>query len=205
MPQVRRFGVALALLMSLRLGVAAQTTEAVESIPAALRAKNFAEAVERSRLALRQAPNDPQLWTLNGLALASLGKRDEALQSFQRALKIDPNYLAALEGAGQAHYEAGSRRAVPLLNRILRLRPDDPTAHAMLAVLEYRDGQLPRRRHAFRQSRALIEAQLDALHAQATCLVRLQQIGRRDSRPSTHRRARTGDILDSASCWRPSS
>ena len=74
------------------------------------------------------------------MALAGIGKRAEALQSFQRALKIDPNYLAALEGAAQAQYEAGSRRAVPLLNRILRLRPDDPTAHAMLAVLEYREG-----------------------------------------------------------------
>jgi hypothetical protein len=30
-------------------------------------------------------------------------KRDEALQSFQRALKLDPNYLPALEGASQVH------------------------------------------------------------------------------------------------------
>jgi hypothetical protein len=29
--------------------------------------------------------NDPQLWTLNGMSLASMGKRAEALQSFQRA------------------------------------------------------------------------------------------------------------------------
>jgi hypothetical protein len=64
------------------------------------------------------------------MALAGVGKRTEALQSFSRALKIDPAHLAALEAASQLHYEAGSRRAVPLLERILRVRPDDATAHA---------------------------------------------------------------------------
>ncbi len=143
MPQVRCLGLAVVWLLSLGLAAAAsagQTSGAVDAITAALRDKDFATAVERSRQALKQAPKDPQLWTLNGLALARLGKRDEAIQSFQHALTIDPNYLTALQGAAQAQYEAGSRRAVPLLNRILKQRPDDPTAHAMLAVLEYREG-----------------------------------------------------------------
>ena len=74
------------------------------------------------------------------------GQTAEALQSFQRALKIDPNYMAALEGAAQLHYEAGSRRAVPLLNRILQRRPGEPTAHAMLAVLKLPGTASARRR-----------------------------------------------------------
>ena len=95
---------------------------------------------------------------------------------FERALTIDPNYLAALEGAGQAHYEAGSRRAVPLLERILRQRPDDPTAHAMLAVLDYREGDCQNAVAHFAKAGAVIETQLDALQAQSTCLVRLRQL-----------------------------
>ena len=91
-------------------------------------------------------------------------------------MTIDPNYLAALEGAGQAHYEAGSRRAVPLLERILRQRPDDPTAHAMLAVLDYREGNCRGAVAHFAKAGAVIEAQLDALQAQSTCLVRLRQL-----------------------------
>jgi tetratricopeptide (TPR) repeat protein len=180
MLHVRWLGLAIALVLSLGLVASGQTTteatKAAEAITAALRVNDFATAVERSRLALKQAPKDPQLWTLNGLALARQGKRAEAIQSFQRALTIDPKYLAALEGAGQAYYEAGSRRAVPLLNRILRLRPDDPTAHAMLAVLEYRDGNCGAAVTHFEKAGALIDAQLDALHAQATCLVRLQRM-----------------------------
>jgi tetratricopeptide (TPR) repeat protein len=171
---VRRFGVALSLLVSLGLG-GDQRIGQVDAIRAALRARKFEAAVERSRSALEQSPNDPQLWTLQGMALAGMSKRIDALQSFQRALKIDPSYLAALEGAAQLHFEAGSRRAVPLLNRVLRQRPGDPTAHAMLAVLAYREGNCQAAVAHFDKAGALIESQLDGLHAHATCLVRLQQ------------------------------
>ncbi len=151
MSLVRRLWPALALFIAIGSAASAQTTETVDAVTAALRAGDFAQAAERSRVALTKAPNDARLWTLNGLALARLGRRPEALKSFERALTIDPNYLAALEGAGQAHYEAGSRRAVPLLERILRQRPDDPTAHAMLAVLDYREGDCKGAVGAFRQ------------------------------------------------------
>lgn len=178
MPALKRLGLVLVWVLSVSLVAWAQTKTGggVEAISAALRARNFADAAARSREALKQTPNDPQLWTLNGLALVGVGKRTEALQSFQHALKIDPNYLSALEGAGQVHYEAGSRKAVPLLNRILQLRPDDPTAHAMLAVLEYRDGNCKAAVAHFDKASALIDSQVDALLAQATCLVRLQQM-----------------------------
>jgi tetratricopeptide (TPR) repeat protein len=149
---MRWLGLTLAVVMALSPAAWAQTrpattkpapsqpAAAADDVAAALRAREFAQAAERSQAALKQSPKDPRLWTLNGLALAGLGKRAEALRSFQRALASDPNNLAALEGAAQAHYEAGSQRAVPLLQRILKQRPDDPTAHAMLAVLAYRGG-----------------------------------------------------------------
>ncbi len=176
MPYLKPVIPALALLASLGLVPSDQTTEQVDAIVAALRARDFDRVVERSRAALQQSPNDPQLWTLQGMALASMGKRSEALQAFQRALQIDPKYLAALEGAAQLHYEAGSRRAVPLLNQILRARPENPTAHAMLAVLEYREGNCREAVGHFERAGSLIDSQLDALHAHATCLVRLQQL-----------------------------
>ena len=191
MSLVRRLWLALALLVAIGPSASAQTTEAVDAVTAALRAGDFAQAAERSRVALAKAPNDARLWTLNGLALARLGRRVEAIKSFERALTIDPNFLAALEGAGQAHYEAGSRRAVPLLERILRQRPDDPTAHAMLAVLDYREGNCKSAVTHFAKAGAVIEAQLDALQAQATCLVRLRELDRGDRGPATHGHART--------------
>jgi Flp pilus assembly protein TadD len=91
MSLVRRLWPALALFIAIGSAASAQTTEAVDAVTAALRARNFAQAVETSQAALARAPNDARLWTLNGLALARLGRRPEALKSFERALTIDPN------------------------------------------------------------------------------------------------------------------
>jgi tetratricopeptide (TPR) repeat protein len=164
-----------AVVASLATGAADRGNGDIETVLAALRARDFRTAVERSRSALRTDPKNAQLWTLQGVALASMGKNAEALDAFGRALIIAPDYEAALQGAAQLHYQAGSRRAVPLLNRLLKLRPSDPTSHAMLAVLEYREGNCESAVGHFERAGALVDSQLNALHAHGTCLVRLKQ------------------------------
>ena len=175
MAQLTHLGLIVTLL-ALGLGAADERAEHVEAIMAALRAKDFATAVERSHAAVRRHPDDAQLWTLQGVALMNTEKSQEALQAFDRALNIDPDHVAALQGAAQLQYQAGSRSAVPLLERLLRVRPGDQTAHAMLAVLEYREGNCKDAVGHFEGAGALVDSQLDALHAHATCLVRLQQL-----------------------------
>src|SRR5690349_6307463 len=93
MSYAKCLGLALVWRLSIVLAASEQTTGATDAITAALRARNFAHAAERSRVALQRTPNDPQLWTPNGLALVGAGKRADALQSFQHGLKIDPDYL----------------------------------------------------------------------------------------------------------------
>ncbi len=176
MIQWRRAGLACAVLASLGMAVPNRQKDHVDAITSALRARDFDGAAARSRSALRDHPNDAQLWTLQGIALASKGNNDEALKAFERALQLAPAYVAALEGAAQLYYQAGSRRAVPLLTRLLRLRPADPTSHAMLAVLEFREGNCRTAVGHFEQAGPVIDSQLDALHAHATCLVRLKQL-----------------------------
>src|ERR1041385_7371967 len=46
---------------------------ALEPIQSALRSKNFDQAIELSGSALRSAPNNAQLWTLQGIAFAGKG------------------------------------------------------------------------------------------------------------------------------------
>jgi tetratricopeptide (TPR) repeat protein len=147
-----------------------------EPISAALRAGDLEQAVELSRAALQKAPNNAQLWTLQGIAFASKGDGKSALAAFQQALKISPNNVAALAGAAQIQFQAGSQGAVPLLEHLLQLRPEDPTAHAMLAVLEYRQGNCVAATPHFEKAGLLLVSQLDALHAYATCLVRLKRL-----------------------------
>src|SRR5262249_54978054 len=135
----------------------------------------FEKALQLCHAALLQAPNNSRLWMLQGVAYAGEGRRAEARDSFRTALKISPDYLPALEQQAQLEYAAGSMAAVPTLQHILRLRPDDPTSHAMIAVLEYKHGNCPAAVLHFERSGTLLDSQLEGLHAYATCLVRLRQ------------------------------
>jgi tetratricopeptide (TPR) repeat protein len=59
---------------------------------------------------------------------------------------------------------------------LLQLRPGDPTGHAMLAVLAYRRGDCTAAVPHFDKAGKLLDSQLDALHAHATCLARLKRL-----------------------------
>jgi len=83
--------------------------------------------------------------------------------------------LPALEGAAELEYSAGSRRAAPLLDRIVQLHPENPTAHAMLGVLEYRRHDCGSAVRHFRAAKETISAQPAALAQFGTCLADLQQ------------------------------
>ena len=148
----------------------------VDAITSALRAHDFDRAVELTRDALKASPNDAQVWTLQGIALSSKGDSAGALAAYRRALTLRPEYIPALEGAAQLQYQLGSREAVPLLTQLVRLRPDDKTSHAMLAVLEYRDGNCQAAVRHFAGAGTLLDSEVDALHAYGTCLVRLKRI-----------------------------
>ena len=143
MIRLKHLGLALAISACLGVAVGSAARDQADAIRSALQARDFDRAIDLSRSALQASPHDAQLWTLQGIALARKGDARSALSAFNQALKLSPDYVAALEGAAQLHYEAGSREAVPLLNRLLRLRPGDPTSHAMLAVLEYPRRELP--------------------------------------------------------------
>jgi tetratricopeptide (TPR) repeat protein len=143
-----------------------------------LRSREFAQALELIHSALQENPTDPRLWTLQGKAYAEENRTQEALESFRTALKIAPDSLAALQGAAQIEFNAGSPRAIPLIERVLRMRPGDLTGHGMLAVLQYQQGDCRAAVSHFDKSGSLFDSQPSALHAYATCLVKLRQFDR---------------------------
>jgi tetratricopeptide (TPR) repeat protein len=148
----------------------------IGAISASLRAGEFDHALQLLHPVLQESPSNPQLWTLQALAYSGAKQKKDALASFQHALKISPDYLPALEGAAQLEYDAGSAEAIPLLHRILLLRPNDPTSHAMLAVLEYGRGNCQQALQDFDQSGALADSQPEALRARGSCLVQTKQL-----------------------------
>jgi tetratricopeptide (TPR) repeat protein len=182
----RNLGLAIVLLACHSLAVSQTSESQIEPITSALSARDYDKAVELSRSALQKSPNNPRLWTLQGIALLNKGDSKGALTAFQRALKISPNNIAALAGAAQIEYQTEDQAAVPLLSRLLQLRPEDPTANAMRAVLEYRQGNCAEAAPHFEKAGELLDSQLDALHAYTTCLVKLRRL---DDAATTFQRA----------------
>ncbi len=149
--------------------------DALGSATAALQSGEFDRALAVLGPAIRQSPGNPQLWMLQGLAESGKGDRKSALTSYQKALNISPDYLPALEGVAQLQYEAGDPAAVPLLDHILRLRPSDVTTHAMLAVLDYKQGDCTGAVRHFSQSEPALASQPGALQEYGFCLLKLKQ------------------------------
>ena len=164
------------VLLLLSVPAASQSAkELVQPIMAALQSNDFARALALLQPALQAYPKNPQLWMLQGLAYAGTGDRKSARASYQNALKIALDYLPALEGAAQMEYEAGSPEAIPLLEHVLRLRPQDATAHAMLATLTARKGDCATAVTHFALSGAALNSQPAALRGYGVCLVNLKQ------------------------------
>jgi tetratricopeptide (TPR) repeat protein len=149
--------------------------EETANITLAVRARDFDKALSLLQPALKQSPQNAKLWTLQGLALSGKGDNKRALLAYQTALKIAPDFLPALEGAAQIEYNGDSQDAVPLLKRLLRLRPDDPTSHAMLAVLAYKKGDCAEAVEHFALVGSLLDSDAAIRQGYGACLVKLKQ------------------------------
>src|SRR5437764_668856 len=144
-------------------------------IESALREHDYQHALQLSQSAVQQSPKNPKLWALQGIALSGVGRKHEALAAYNRAISISPDYLPALEGAAELEYDAESKRALPLLERVVKLRPSDPTANAMLGVVKYKQHDCASATEHFRASWQLISSQPAALAQYGTCLMNLDK------------------------------
>jgi tetratricopeptide (TPR) repeat protein len=166
----------LAAPLMLAGGLHAQSADAREAaIVSALRDQQFDRALQLLDAALKESPGNAQLWTMQGVAREGQGDPKDALASFRHALSLSPDYIPALEKSAQIEYDAGDSGGIPLLEHLLRLRPDDVTSHGMLAVLDYQKGDCAAAAPHFEKAASLFESKPTALHAYGTCLVKLKR------------------------------
>ncbi|HKW19710.1 MAG TPA: tetratricopeptide repeat protein [Terriglobales bacterium] len=164
------------LFVSCVAGLSAQSTFPPDrAIESALRQRDFQRALELAQSAVTQSPRDPKLLLFEGMSFSGLGRQNEALKAYDRALAVSPNYLPALEGAAELEYQSGSARAAPLLERIVKLRPDDPTANAMLGILKYKQHDCASAAKHFRAAIQMISSQPPALAQYGFCLMNLDK------------------------------
>jgi hypothetical protein len=125
----RNLGVALALLLQ-------------EGPPPPV-ARQFADkALPLLDAALKQADNDPVAWEAKGDTLCVLGRPDEALAAYERALSAQPEAEAVLYAAGKLTLDlnrpATSRS---YLERAIRVDPWSWQTHYLLAAAWYESGE----------------------------------------------------------------
>jgi tetratricopeptide (TPR) repeat protein len=173
---IRRLGLSFFFPAFLAALLTAQTEQAViHHVASALRANQFDDALRLLKPALLEFPHDPQLWALQGMAFAGAKNVSQALTAYRHALSISPDYLPALEGAAQIEYERGDKDASSLLRRIVKLRPDDQTSHAMLGSIAHQAGNCPAAIEEFSQSEKLLDSQPLSLQQYGFCLEKLGQ------------------------------
>jgi tetratricopeptide (TPR) repeat protein len=63
--------------------------------------------------ALREAPDDPMIWNNRGVSLSSLGRYDEAIGSYRKAIDIRPGYWIAWYNLGKAIHRRADKMLRP--------------------------------------------------------------------------------------------
>jgi tetratricopeptide (TPR) repeat protein len=109
-----------------------------------LREQNYAKAEAAFSRALQVVPDDPGLLYGRGLAYAEGGQIDQAVQDFQRLLKIKPGDVDASNALG--YTLADANRDLPEAERLISAaraaKPDDPAIADSWGWLQYRMGHL---------------------------------------------------------------
>jgi len=173
---LRRALLVIVAVISLHSFVAAQQNgNRMAQIASALRAGEYKQALQLLKTALADSPANSELWTMQGVAFKGVGNTKDALASFRHAIKLAPDDIPALQGAAQIEFDRGNAAGIPLIEHLLRLRADDLTSHAMVAILEYQQGDCTSALPHFEKALSLFEARPAGLRAYAACLVRLRQ------------------------------
>jgi len=146
-----------------------------QSVVQALESHDNARALRLAQDLARAHPTDPRAWTLQGMAFQGLDRPQESLAAFEHALQIDPNNRAALEAAAQLEFQAGSPKALPFLEKLLRLNPDDQTSHAMMAALAFKRKDCTTTVAHYQESPQVVANNVPALAQFGACLVHLHR------------------------------
>lgn len=115
------------------------------------------------RTKLAQSGDDQVAWMLLGRVAMSLNEFDMAQQSFDKALRLDPDNLSVLVSYSQVLLlegsEANMTRAAGMLSRVLKSEPTNIDAISLLALIAYE-------RHDWQQAKSAFAVLLSTMEPQ---------------------------------------
>jgi tetratricopeptide (TPR) repeat protein len=99
------------------------------------------EAIKEYELSIQETPRFPVLANL-GVIYSQLGRYAEAVNYYQRALKLAPGQPRLVLNLGLAHYKMGDNHsAIPQFQQVLKAEPGNLQARTLLADCFYQLGQ----------------------------------------------------------------
>jgi tetratricopeptide (TPR) repeat protein len=114
-----------------------KASEAYQAGMRYLHDKRYSEALDEFRLEEHYAPDLPQGATGEGIALALLGRLDEADQALTKALQIDASDWMARRELGIVEWQLGQKDpAAKELRNVVKLFPSDQAVNSLLAQYE---------------------------------------------------------------------
>ena len=144
-------------------------------IQSLIRTKQYDQALSLTAADLKKTPADFRLWTVQGIAFSLHGNPSEALNSFDHALHLSPAFMPALKGEVEILFRSRDKRAMPLLEKILKADPQDVTAHEMLASLQRKYGECPAAIQHFALAADAVDTHPESLEAYGYCLLETHQ------------------------------
>jgi tetratricopeptide (TPR) repeat protein len=165
-----RCSLLVVFFLSVRVLAAQEGNTQISEIIHQLRSGNNEQALTLIDAQIKSHPQDCRVSSLQGVALAGLSRQDEALSAFDRALVKCPDYLAALEGAGQIRYARKDKAAIPILEHIVSLQPTNLPAQAMLASALRNSGDCKAALPHFEASRSAFATRTEWMEGHAACL-----------------------------------
>jgi tetratricopeptide (TPR) repeat protein len=103
--------------------------------------KRYSEALVQFQNVERMAPQLPQGPSGEGIALALMGKPDQAIQALQQALRIDSSFWVARRELGIVYWSVGRKdQAYEELQQLADLFPNDTAINIILGQYEFEKG-----------------------------------------------------------------
>lgn len=98
--------------------------------------KKWGDALTLLSRALEKDPRNPMIYFDMGFVYASQGQLPLAVQNYQKAIGLNPNFFPAFFNLGMAYRDLHDvRDAIPSFQQALRIRPDHPESLYELASL----------------------------------------------------------------------
>ncbi len=104
---------------------------------------NLKEVVERAEVLTKQFPKVFVIWNVLGAAATKLGKLDQAISAFKKAITLNPQHHEAYNNMGNTLSAQGKLdEAIKAFNKAISLKPDYIEAYNNLGVAFRTQGKL---------------------------------------------------------------